>query len=56
MAELARFNSCLNCYYEQIEHFKAASETCKECFAKDTPARRYPNWKGIENGKTDTTT
>ena len=41
-------NSCLNCYYEVVEHLKAKSKTCTECFAKDSPENRYPNWKEVE--------
>lgn len=46
--------TCLNCHYEVVEKLKSVSETCTECFAKDTVALRYPNWKKVENnGKTE---
>lgn len=40
-------DSCKNCHYDQVEHLKASSEICTECFAKDSKEKRYPNWKAI---------
>jgi hypothetical protein len=53
---MIKFNSCLTCHFDQIEHLKASHPTCKECFKNDLPDRRYPNWKEIENGTEHTTT
>jgi hypothetical protein len=42
---------CGNCHWQVVEHLKAAHPTCKECFAKDTKEKRYPNWKAVEKVK-----
>lgn len=41
-------DSCANCHYQIVEHLKASSETCTECFKLDSKEKRYPNWKEIK--------
>lgn len=45
---LVRTRTCINCYYQKVEHLKYETPTCRKCFADDKPGNRFPNWKEIK--------